>query len=317
MKIKTERKVNQSAPKFWHTLKKYYGFYIMLLLPVVYLIVFKYIPMLGNVLAFRRYTASAPLFGVEWVGFYYFEQFITSSDFWRIFFNTLILSVETLLFSFPLPIIFALLLNELKNIKFKKFVQTASYLPHFISTVVVVGMIMSILSVDSGMVNTIRKAMGLEAISFMNSPDYFRPIYIVSEIWQHLGWNAILYIAALSSIDVELYDAAMVDGANRWQQTWAVTIPGIMPTIIITLILAVGNAINVGFEKVLLLSNDLNRETADVISTYVYRIGLASTVPNYSLSTAIGLFQAVIGLVLVGSANYISNKISDTSLWVL
>ena len=319
MTVKTEKKTTASANKglsrLIRTLKKYYGFYIMLLVPMVYLIIFKYVPMLGNVLAFRRYTARNPLFGSEWTGLYYFKEFIYSADFWKKFSNTLILSVETLIFTFPLPIIFALLLNELQNIKFKKLVQTASYLPHFISTVVVVGMISGVLSLDSGVINSIRKGMGLEAIGFMNLPSCFRPIYIISEIWQQLGWNAILYIAALAGINVELYDAAMVDGANRWQQTWAVTIPGIMPTIIITLIMAVGGIANVGFEKVLLLSNDLNRETADVVSTYVYRIGLASSAPNYSLSTAIGLFQAVIGLILVGVANFVANKLSDTSLW--
>ena len=294
-------------------IKKYYALYAMLALPIVYFVIFKYIPILGNVLAFRKYSPSTPFFGKSWIGFEYFKMFLTDSNFYKIFMNTIILSVETLIIGFPFPIIFALLLNELHSVRFKKTVQTVSYLPHFISIVVVVSFISQLLSPSSGILNEIRRYFGLEAINYLAKPQYFRTIYIVSEQWQNMGWNAIIYIAALSGVDVQLYEAAQIDGAGKWKQMLNVTLPGIMPTIVITFILTVGNMLALGYEKVLLLMNDLNKETSDIISTYVYRLGIVDG--NYSYSTAVGLFNSVIGLILVSGTNFISSRLSETSLW--
>lgn len=309
-------KISTAKPKSGEikkNIQRYGGYYAMLVLPVVYFIVFKYLPMIGNVLAFRRYSAANPLFGVEWVGFKYFQQFLGSADFWQKFRNTLTISIESLVFTFPIPIIFALLLNELKNGLFKKFVQTASYLPHFLSAVVVAGLIFSMLSVNGGTINIMRGWFNLPPVNFLQEPNWFRTIYIVSGVWEGMGWNAIIYIAAISGVDESLYEAAMIDGANRFQQTIHITLPSIALTIIISLILAIGGLLGVGSEKILLLMNDLTREKADVISTYVYRLGILDQ--NFSYSTAVGLFDAIIGLILVSGANFLSDKLTGESLW--
>ena len=303
---------------FKKAIKKYYGFYLMLLLPLIHYVVFAYVPMVGNILAFRKFSYESTfsmVFGSEWVGGYYFKQFLTSQDFWIKLINTIVLNVKSLVCSFPAPIIFALLINELRDGPFKKFVQTSSYLPNFISGVVVAGMIFSVLSPNGGVINSIRAFMGLSKIHFIIEPNWFHSIYIVSGIWQGMGWSAILYIAALSGIDMELYEAAMLDGAGRLRQTWHITLPGIAPTIVISLILSVGSLLGSNTEKIILLMNDLNMEKADVIGSYVFRVGLWGNSPNYSFATAIGLFNAVIGFVLVYGANRISGKISETSLW--
>ena len=292
---------------------KYREMYLLFLIPFVYLIIFKYVPILGNVLAFRKYSASAPLFGTRWMGLTYFKMLFEDVNFYNRFLNTVVLSIENLVIGFPIPIIFALLVNEIKNKNAKKFIQTVSYLPHFISIVVVVGFINKLLSPNAGAINMLRLNLGMNSINYIAKPEWFRTIYIVSEIWQNMGWNAIIYIAALSSVDSQLYEAAMIDGAGRWKQTVHVTIPGIMPTIVITLIMSVGSMLAIGYEMVLLLMNNLNKETADIISTYVYRLGIVDS--NYSYSTAVGLFNAVVGLILVCSANYVCRKVSDTSLW--
>ena len=292
---------------------KYREMYLLFLIPFVYLIIFKYVPILGNVLAFRKYSASAPLFGTRWMGLTYFKMLFEDVNFYNRFLNTVVLSIENLVIGFPIPIIFALLVNEIKNKNAKKFIQTVSYLPHFISIVVVVGFINKLLSPNAGAINMLRLNLGMNSINYIAKPEWFRTIYIVSEIWQNMGGNAIIYIAALSSVDSQLYEAAMIDGAGRWKQTVHVTIPGIMPTIVITLIMSVGSMLAIGYEKVLLLMNNLNKETADIISTYVYRLGIVDS--NYSYSTAVGLFNAVVGLILVCSANYVCRKVSDTSLW--
>lgn len=292
---------------------KYKEIYLMFAVPFIYLIIFKYAPMAGNVLAFRRYSARAPMFGTEWVGLTYFKMLFSDVNFYQRLLNTVILSVETLVITFPIPIIFALLINELKSVGMKRFVQTVSYLPHFISIVVVVGFINQLLSPNTGVINAVREYFGFAEVNYIAKPEWFRTIYIASNVWQDMGWNAIIYIAALSSVDAQLYEAAMIDGAGRWKQTIHVTIPGIMPTIIITLIMSVGNMLAIGYEKVLLLMNDLNKETADIITTYVYRLGIVDG--NYSYSTAVGLFNAVVGLILVYIANFVSRKVSETSLW--
>lgn len=294
------------------SLKKDWQLYTFLILPVIYLVIFQYLPMIGNAIAFRRFMPGGSMIGEEFVGLRYFEMFWNDRTFWRVFQNTIAIGGYTLLFNFPIPIIFALLLNELKNARFKKFVQTASYLPHFISIVIVAGMIMEMFSAN-GIVNQIIEWFGGDPIIFMQRAEWFRTIYVGSEVWQRTGWGAILYLAALTNIDPNLYEASAIDGAGRLRQTWHVTIPGILPTVITLLILNIGSFMNVGFEKVFLLYNPLTYETGDVISTYLYRIGLGSA--NFSYATAIGLTQAVIGFVLVMGTNLLSRKLTSRSLW--
>jgi len=310
--VATKAKVGRGK-QLWKAIKKDWQLYTLLLLPLVHYLIFRYIPMYGIIIAFRRYQPGGPVYGSQWVGTRYFQMFLRDQGFWRAFRNNIILSVEYLVISFPFPIIFALLLNELKNLKFKKFVQTVSYLPHFISTVVVVGMIKEILSPSVGVVNMVLKNLIGKTIDFVSEPGWFRPIYIASGIWQHLGWNSIIYLAALSGINPELYEAARIDGANRFQQMKYVTIPGIMPTVMVLLILNIGSLMAVGFEKILLLYNPQTYETADVISTFLYRMGL--TMNNYSYGAAVGLFESIISVILLTTANYLSRKFTDSSLW--
>lgn len=286
--------------------------YTFLVLPVIFLAIFRYAPMAGNVIAFRRFRPGGSLWGDYWTGFYYFEMFWNDPTFWRVFGNTIIIGALSLAIVFPLPIILALLLNEVRTRTFKRAVQTITYLPHFMSIVIVAGIVLQLTSLD-GTINQIVRAVGGDAIAFMQDPGWFRPIYIGSEIWQTVGWGTILYLASLTTIDDQLYEAARIDGANRWQQTWHVTLPGITPTMMVLLILNIGTFLAVGFEKILLLYNPLLYPTADVISTYLYRVGIASG--SYSYSTAIGLFEALIGLTLVLSANAISRRLVGSSLW--
>ncbi|WP_251549792.1 ABC transporter permease [Neobacillus muris] len=293
-------------------IRKDWQLYSLLILPIIYLVIFKYVPMLGNIIAFRRFMPGGSIFGEEWVGLHYFEMFIHDANFWHVFKNTLLLSSITLLFVFPAPIIIALLLNELTSQKFKKFVQTTSYLPHFLSVVIISGMILQI-TAGNGAINSLIQFFGGKPILFMQDQNWFRPVYVISEVWQTMGWGTILYLAALTNIDDSLYEAAKIDGANRWKQTIHITIPGILPTIVTLLILNIGNLLAVGFEKILLIYNPLNYATSDVISTYLYRVGLQSS--NFSYATAIGLFESIIGLILVFSANYLSKKFTDNGLW--
>jgi putative aldouronate transport system permease protein len=286
--------------------------YLLAVLPLAFLAVFRYVPMLGNVIAFRRFRPGGSIFGETWVGLRYVRMFIADPTFWHVFSNTAILGGLTLLVTFPLPIVLALMLNEVRTKWFKKAIQSISYLPHFLSVVIVAGMLMQILSLQ-GTVNQILHAFGGDPIAFLSRPEWFRTIYVGSEVWQTVGWGTILYLAALTAVDTSLYEAARIDGANRWRQTWHVTLPGIRPTMITLLILNIGSFLNVGFEKVLLLYTPLTYSTADVISTYLYRVGLVSN--NLSYAAAIGLFQALIGLVMVLTANYISRRVVGASLW--
>lgn len=312
LKMETKKVKKLETSRKFKRIVKDWQLYSLLILPIIYLLIFKYGPMLGNVIAFRRFMPGGSIFGEEWVGLHYFKIFIQDPTFWKVFTNTLTLGGLTLLFCFPMPIIFALLLNELKSKKFKKFVQTASYLPHFLSIVIIAGMILQ-LTASNGTINFIVEFFTGERIGFMQKAEWFRTIYITSEIWQGLGWGAILYLAALTTIDETLYEAAKIDGANRWKQTIHITIPGILPTIITLLILNIGSFMAVGFEKILLIYNPLNYDKSDVISTYLYRVGLEAN--NFSYATAIGLFESIIGLVLVLSANTLSRKMTDRSLW--
>ncbi|WP_197517335.1 ABC transporter permease [Microbacterium karelineae] len=293
-------------------LRRDWQLYALALLPLIFFVIFRYGPMVGNIIAFRRFRPGGSIFGEEWVGLRYIEMFINDPAFWQVFANTAILGGLTLVVTFPLPIVLALLLNEVRKHAFKRVVQSISYLPHFLSIVIVVGMVMQLLSLQ-GTVNQIITAMGGEEIPFLQRPEWFRFVYVGSEAWQTVGWGTILYLAALTTIDESLYEAARIDGANRLQQTWHVTLPGIRPTMITLLILNIGAFLNVGFEKVLLLYNPLTYSTGDVISTYLYRVGLVSN--NLSYAAAIGLFQAIIGLVMVLGANYLSRRMVGTSLW--
>lgn len=294
-------------------IRKYWQYYAMMLIPVVYYIVFRYIPMAGNIIAFRRYRAGSSIFGDEWSGLKYFNQFVMDQNFWRAFRNTLLLNFKYLIVSFPLTLIFALLLNEVKNVAFKKVVQTISYLPHFISMVIVAGMVREVLS-TSGPINNLIKAMGGEAITFISLPEWFTSIFVVSGVWQGIGWGTILYLAAMSGINPELYEAAALDGANKFQQCLHVTIPAILPTVSTLLVLNVGSLCgSAAFEKVFLLYNPTTYETADIIATYVYRMGLGSG--NYSYATAVGLFQGIINLVLLTVANRASRSLTGSALW--
>jgi putative aldouronate transport system permease protein len=286
--------------------------YSFLVVPLVFLLVFKYLPMLGNIIAFRRFRPGGSIFGDEWVGLYYFQAFITNQQFWNVFWNTVTLGAVTLLVTFPLPIILALMLNELRSRRFKRIVQTISYLPHFMSIVIVAGLVLQLTALN-GTVNQVVEAFGFDPVPFMQRPEWFRTIYVSSEVWQTVGWGTILYLAALTTVDDQLYEAARVDGANRWRQTWHITLPGIRPTMMVLLILNIGSFMAVGFEKVLLLQNPLLYSTGDVIATYLYRVGIQSA--QFSYATAIGLFEAVIGLVLVLAANGLSRRMVGTSLW--
>lgn len=300
-------------PGGWkRALRRDWPLYTFAILPLIFLAIFRYVPMLGNVIAFRRFRPGGSIFGDEWVGTLYVDMFIRDPAFWNVFSNTVIIGAMTLVVCFPLPIILALMLNEVRRKHFKKIVQSISYLPHFLSVVIVVGMVYQLLSLQ-GTVNQITEAFGGDPVSFLQKPEWFRFIYVASEAWQTVGWGTILYLAALTAVDDALYEAARIDGANRWQQTWHVTIPGIRPTMITLLILNIGNFLNVGFEKVLLLYNPMTYSTGDIISTYLYRVGLVSN--NLSYAAAIGLFQAIIGFAMVMSANYISRRLVGTSLW--
>ncbi|MFC3800090.1 ABC transporter permease [Cohnella sp. GCM10012308] len=296
----------------WGRIKKSRYYYAMFAIPFLYFILFSYVPMSGIVIAFKNYNVFDGIAGSPWVGFKYFREFLSDPYFFTLIRNTMLIGLYQILFAFPAPIILALLLNELRHTGFKRLVQTVSYLPHFLSTVVVCGIIVNFASFD-GLINQFLAFLGLEPIHFLMMPEWFRTIYISSEIWQGIGWGSIIFLAALTGIDSQLYEAATIDGANRWRQMFHVTLPGIMPTIVIMLLFSIGAIMAVSFEKVLLLSNGSNFATSDIISTYVYRRGLVSS--DFSYATAVGLFNSVIALVFLTIGNYLSRKASETSLW--
>lgn len=296
------------AKRIW----KHRDYYLMLLPAVLYVIIFCYIPMYGIQIAFKDYRMSLGVSGSRWVGLRHFKDFFNGYSFWPLIKNTLLLSMYSFMVGFPIPIIVALIINELKG-TYKKVVQTVLYAPHFISTVVLVGMITIMFSLSAGVVNTVLSELGFERIYFMGSPNYFRHLYVWSGVWQQMGWSAIIYISALSAVDPGLHEAASVDGASRIQRIIHINIPCIMPTIIITLILSIGRLLSVGYEKAFLLQTDLNISVSEIISTYVYKRGIVNT--NYSFSTAVGLFNNVINVILLLIANKISSKVSETSLF--
>lgn len=279
------------------------------------LIIFSYVPMIGLILAFKDYSSLEGIFGSPWVGFQWFEEFFSSPFFFRTLRNTVLISVLKIIFSFPVPLLFAVLLNEVSCRGFKRVVQTISYMPHFISTVIVVSIMKTMLSPDGGVINEVLLALGIvdESISFFNEPGWFRTLYVSSEIWQNFGWDSIIYLACITSIDMQLYEAAQLDGAGRWKQTRYITFPGLKNITITMLILAFGSMMSVGFEKILLMYNPAVYETSDVISTYIYRIALVDD--NIGYGVAVGLFNSVINLILIVAFNLISRKISEVSLW--
>ncbi len=290
-----------------------YELYLFLLPTIIYIIIFHYVPMYGVQIAFRNFIATKGISGSEWVGFAHFQRFFNSYYFGELIRNTLTLSITSLAAGFPVPIIFALLLNQLTNIRYKKIIQTVTYAPYFISTVVIVGMIIIFLSPRTGLVNHLIRFFGGEAVFFMSKPEWFRPLYILSNIWQNTGWGAIIYIASLSKIDPTLHEAAIMDGATKIDRIIHIDIPGIIPTVVIILILNLGSVMSVGFEKVYLMQNSLNSQTSEIISTYVYKTGMLGA--QFSFSAAVGLFNSVINFILLAIVNKIAQKMSDVSLW--
>jgi putative aldouronate transport system permease protein len=290
-----------------------YELYIFVLPAILSIVIFHYVPMYGVQIAFKDFIANKGIFGSPWVGLQHFERFFNSYYFKNIIINTLRISLYSLIVGFPVPIILALLLNEVKSRFYKRFIQTVTYAPHFISMVVMTGMVISFLSPSTGMINNLIKALGFKPVPFMAKADMFPSIYVLSGVWQNAGWRSILYFAALASIDPELYEAAKVDGATQLQKIWYINIPGITSMAVILLILTCGGLMTVGFEKAYLLQNNLNIETSEVITTYVYKAGLQRA--EYGFATAVGLFNSVINFILLISVNGIAKRLGETSLW--
>ncbi|HJC56813.1 MAG TPA: ABC transporter permease subunit [Candidatus Eisenbergiella intestinipullorum] len=302
--------------KTWVRLKKnfirYRYIYLMLIPIVIYYAVFCYAPMGGVVIAFQNFKPALGIAGSEWVGFKHFVDFLTGPYAWRLIRNTLLINVLQILFAFPVPIIIALLINEIQCKKYKKVVQTISYMPHFISLVVMCGLLVTFCRSD-GIFNDFLALFGVERQNLLANAGLFRPLYVLSGIWQEAGWGSIIYLATLSTIDPGLYEAATIDGANRFQRMLYVSFPGLVPIIIVQLIMRIGNILTTGFEKVFLLYSPLTYDTADIISTYIYRQGLELS--NYSYGTAVGIFNSIVNLIILILANYISRRATEESLW--
>ena len=294
-------------------IRKRWQLYLVLALPLCYLALFHYAPMYGVQIAFKNFIVTKGITGSPWIGLKHFQRFFSSYQFWRLVKNTIGISFYSLAAGFPVPIILAILINEVGSHSFKKTVQMITYAPHFISTVVMVAIILQFLDPKMGLVNRLVVMLGGSAVNFMAKPELFKTIYVLSGVWQNAGYSAVIYIAALSSIDPQLEEAAVIDGASKLQKIIHIDIPGILPTAIILLILNMGRIMNVGFEKVYLMQNPLNMTTSDVISTYIYRTGLVSA--QYSFSAAVGLFNSVINLILIGSVNQLARRLGETSLW--
>ncbi len=307
---KAEKKLKRK--KLMEKIWKGREYYLLILPALVYVLIFCYGPMYGIQIAFKNYKMSRGIWDSKWVGLMHFKDFFQGYYFWNLIKNTLLLSLYNLIVTFPIPIIVALIINELKG-RYKKVVQTVLYAPHFISTVVLVGMIGIMFSPSVGVVNQFLNLLGIDSIYFMGDSRYFRHMYVWSGLWQQMGWSAIIYIAALSGVDPALHEAASIDGATRMQRILHINLPCIAPTVIIMLILAVGSIANVGYEKVFLMQNSLNQDVSEVISTYVYKRGIIDT--NYSFSTAVNLFNNVVNLILLLIANTVSRKFSESSLF--
>jgi putative aldouronate transport system permease protein len=296
-----------------NVLMKYWDLYLLMVPGILFFIIFKYVPMWGIVIAFQDYSVFAGIQGSEWVGFKHFERMFQAEEFYRIFNNTLLISIYKLFWGFPAPIIVALLLNELRNMMYKRTIQTIIYMPHFLSWVIVGGIMMNLLGPSTGVVNSFIQFLGFEPIYFIADDSWFRTVLVTSDLWKSVGWGTILYLAALAGINPQLYEAATVDGANKWQQTWHITLPSLLPTIVILFILQMGNILEVGFEQVFILLNPLVYNVGDVFETYVYRVGV--TQGQFSYTTAVGLFKSVVALILVVAANKIAKKLGQNGLW--
>lgn len=297
---------------FWQGIKSSRALYLLLLPSLIIFVLFTYYPMYGVIIAFKDFSPAEGIMGSPWVGLKNFMQYFHSYQFWPTIRNTIVISLYTILVTFPLPIALALMCNQIRAKRFKKFFQVSTYLPHFISTVVMCGMIILFLSPSTGIISKLAGLFGVTLPNLMGMPSAFPSIYVWTEAWQHVGWDSILYIATLSAIDPTLYEAATMDGAGKWKRMLHIDVPALLPTATIMFILRMGSVMSVGFEKIYLLQNTLNGSTSEIISTYVYKMGLVSN--QYSLSSAIGLFNNVINLLLLLLVNYISRKLSDTSL---
>lgn len=294
-------------------IRNHWQLYVIFLLPLAHVIIFKYIPIYGIQIAFKKWNPALGSVGSPWIGLKNFQQFFSSPDALRIILNTLRISLISLALSFPAPIILALAVNACDKVGFKKMVQMVTYAPHFISTVIMVGILMQLTDIRLGVINIFLRALGFEPVNFMGSAPLFPWLYVISGVWQQAGYKSVMYIAALAGISPELHEAATVDGASRFQRMLHVDIPGILPTIVLMLIMDVGSMMNVGYQKVFLMQNNMNLGASEIISTYVYKVGLKQA--NYSFSTAINLMNTLVSLILVSSTNYISRKLTETSLW--
>lgn len=313
--ISAQKTVYQKKPlarRLHADLKKNGCLYLMLIPVIAFFLIFHYYPMYGAQIAFRNFRPALGIQGSPWVGLKHFISFFNGRYFSRVVGNTLSISLKNLLFGFPAPILLALMINEVRNNTYKRCVQTISYLPHFVSQVVMCGLLFEFCSY-TGLFNDVRALFGLEPILFLQQPEMFQTIYVASDIWQGVGWGSIIYLSALTSIDQEQYESAKLDGAGRLKQIWYITLPNLLPTIMIMLILRIGQMMNIGSEKVLLLYNPLTYEKADVISTFVYRKGILEA--SYSFSAAVGLFNSVINFLLLVTVNFISRKTTESSLW--
>jgi putative aldouronate transport system permease protein len=280
---------------------------------MMYILLFHYVPMYGLQIAFKNFTAVKGIWGSPWVGLDHFERFFNSFYFWRLIKNTLGISLYELVVGFPAPLLLALMINEVSSRRFRKVVQTVTYAPHFLSTVVLVGMVLMFLSPQKGVINHLIQLLGGHSIPFMTEPEWFKTIYVFSGVWQSAGWGSIIYLAALTGIDPGLHEAAIIDGASRLRRIWHINLPSIMPTVVILLILNLGNIMGVGFEKIYLMQNNLNKESSDVIATYVYQSGILGA--QYSFSAAVGLFNSLVNFVLLVMVNAVARKVNETSLW--
>ncbi|WP_341213049.1 ABC transporter permease subunit [uncultured Limimaricola sp.] len=306
-------RVRRRATGLGDHFKREWQIYVLLLPTILWFLLFLYKPMYGLQIAFKDYSIFRGIDGSPWIGFEHFQTLFGNDQFLRAVKNTVVISFFTLLFGFPAPIILALMFNEILNQTYKRTAQTIVYLPHFISTVIIAGIVMTAFSPSAGIVNTVLEWFGMDPIYFLTKPEWFRPIFVGSGIWQEAGFQSIVYLAAIAGVNPSLYESAVVDGASRWQMVWKVTLPSILPTIIIMLIIRIGNLLEVGFELIILLYQPATYETADVINTFIYRQGLQQG--QYDLAAAAGLFNAVVAFVLVMTANTISKRVSRTSLW--
>ena len=316
MRQKAELNFKPKKRGLWAEINKYKFYYMLILPALLYFFIWHYIPMFGIVVAFQNFSPFEGLSGIlngDWVGLRHFNRFFNSVYFWNVMRNTVLISGYKLIFGFPLPIVLALLLNEVKHAKFKKIVQTISYMPHFISMVVIAGLLHNIFSTDGGLFNEVRKWFGAESVFFLGTPEYFRSILVGQHMWSTVGWGSIVYLAAISGVDQELYEAATLDGAGRFKQTIHITLPSIANVVIIMLILRVGGILNAGFESVLLLYSPAVYDVADIVDTFVYREGLQRM--NYSYSAAIGLFKSIIGIIAVLGTDLLAKRMGQEGLW--